>query len=50
MSLSVIAMSCVQQNLLFSSNYLNLSSTYMGMVMEHFKFLLLAFGKVCDAF
>ena len=30
--------------------YLNLSSTYMGVVMEHFKSSLLAFGKVCDAF
>ena len=49
-SLSVIAMSRVQQNLLFSSTYLNLSLTYMGMVMEHFKSLLLAFGRVCDAF
>ena len=44
-SLSVIAM-CADKSIVF----LNLSSTYMGVVMEHFKSLLLAFGKVCDAF
>ena len=43
MSLSVIAMSRVQHNLLFSS-------TYLGVVMEDFKSLLLSSGEVYDAF
>ena len=38
---------CCRQNLIV---FLNLPSTYMGVVMEHFKSLLLAFGKACDAF
>ena len=49
-SLSVTAMSRVQQNLLFSSTYLQPIFNLLGVVMEHFKSLLLAFGKVCDAF
>ena len=49
-SLSVIAMSRVQQNLLFSSTYLQPIFNLLGVVMEHFKSLLLAFGRVCDAF
>ena len=34
----------------FPQPIFNLSSTHVGVVMEHFKSLLLAFGKVCDAF
>ena len=49
-SLSVTAMSRVQQNLLFSSTYPQPIFNLLGVVMEHFKSLLLAFGKVCDAF
>ena len=49
-SLSVIAKSRVQQNLLFSSTYLQPIFNLLGVVMEHFKSLLLAFGRVCDAF
>ena len=43
-------MSRVQQNLLFSSTYLQPIFNLLGVVMEHFKSLLLAFGKVCYAF
>ena len=43
-------MSRVQQNLLFSSTYPQPIFNLLGVVMEHFKSLLLAFGKVCDAF
>ena len=49
-SLSVTAMSRVQQNLLFSSTYPQPIFNLLGVVMEHFKSLLLAFGKGCDAF
>ena len=49
-SLSVTAMLRVQQNLLFSSTYLQPIFNLLGVMMEHFKSLLLAFGKVCDAF
>ena len=49
-SLSVTAISRVQQNLLFSSTYLQPIFNLLGVVMEHFKSLLLAFGMVCDAF
>ena len=49
-SLSVTAMSRVQQNLLFSSTYPQPIFNLLGVVMEHFKSLLPAFGKVCDAF
>ena len=38
------------ENLLFSSTYLQPIFNLLGVVMEHFKSLLLAFGKVCDAF
>ena len=49
-SLSVTAMSRVQQNLLFSSTYPQPIFNLLGVVMEHFESLLLAFGRVCDAF
>ena len=49
-SLSVTAMSRVQKNLLFSSTYPQPIFNLLGVVMEHFKSLLLAIGKVCDAF